>query len=60
VSLTGLPVEDIPIVEGAVGARCTHLWTIDRRHFDRPYGAAVEGVCIVSSILLADELREAG
>jgi len=60
VSLIGLPAEDVPILAGAVGARCTHLWTSDKRRFGRLCGAIVEGVRIVSSILLADELLEVG
>ena len=51
-----LPQEDIPILAGAIGSQCTHLWTSDKRHFGKWYGRAVAGVEIVSSIMLANEL----
>lgn len=53
-----LPNEDIPIVAGAVGSGCSHLWTSDRRHFGRYYGKQLHGVRVVSSIMLADLLRD--
>ena len=51
-----LPEEDQPILSGAIGARCTHLWTSDRRHFGRFYGRQLQGVLVASSTMLADEL----
>ena len=51
--------KDKPILAGAVGAVCTHLWTSDRVHFSALYGTRVHGVAIVSSIQLADELQRA-
>lgn len=51
-----LPQEDIPIVAGASGSGCSHLWTSDRRHFGRYYGKKIGGVLVVSSIMLADLL----
>ena len=54
-----LPQEDIPVVAGASGSGCSHLWTSDRRHFGRYYGKKIGGVLVVSSIMLADLLNEA-
>ena len=55
-----LPDQDVPILAGAVGAKCTHLWTSDKRHFGRFYGKRVHGVHVVSSIMLANELMKQG
>lgn len=52
-----LPDKDQPILAGAVGARCTHLWTSDRTHFGGLYGRMVSGVKIVSSVMLAEEIQ---
>ncbi|MBN1309048.1 MAG: hypothetical protein JXA18_14080 [Chitinispirillaceae bacterium] len=57
---TDLPSQDIPILAGAIGAGCTHLWTGDKRHFGRFYGKTLQCVRIVSGILLADLLFAAG
>jgi hypothetical protein len=51
-----LPHHDVPILAGAVGAGCTHIWTSDKKHFGRWYGRQVQGVIVVSSTLLADIL----
>ncbi len=53
-----LPEEDIPIVAGALGSGCSHLWTSDRRHFGQYYGRKIGGMLVVSSIMLADLLDE--
>lgn len=53
-----LPDEDMPILAGAVGSGCTHLWTSDRRHFGRLYGRSVRGCLSVSSVMLADLLAD--
>ena len=53
---TDLPPCDVPILAGALGSRCTHLWTSDKKHFGRYYGKDLAGVRVVSSVLLADEL----
>lgn len=55
-----LPDKDRPILGAAVGAACTHLWTSDRQHFGRFYGKTIHGVLVVSSIMLAEELRAKG
>jgi uncharacterized protein len=60
VSTNVLPEQDIPILAGALGSRCSHLWTGDKRHFGRWYGKKLNGVAVVSSILLADILLEKG
>lgn len=52
-----LPEKDLPIVAGAIGARCTHLWTSDRTHFGALYGQTLAGVRVVSSIMLAAEVH---
>lgn len=52
--------KDKPILAGAVGAACTHLWTSDRLHFGAWYGTSLHGVTIVSSIQLANTLQKAG
>ena len=51
-----LTQEDLPVVAGAVGSGCSHLWTSDRRHFGRYYGKEIGGVRVVSSVMLADLL----
>jgi len=51
-----LPEKDLPVMGGAVAARCTYLWTSDRRHFGALYGKAVSGTVVVSSTMLADAL----
>jgi len=48
--------EDIAVLGGAVGSRCTHFWTGDKRHFNKLYGKTVEGVMIVNGIRLVDML----
>jgi hypothetical protein len=56
VSGIDVPEEDMPILAGAIGSRCTHLWTSDRRHFGALYGTCIGGVHVVSSVMLAEEL----
>ncbi len=58
--LVDLPEEDVPVLAAAVGARCTHLWTSDKRHFGQFYGKLIRGVKVVSSIMLLEELMELG
>ena len=55
-----LPQHDQPIPAGAVGSRCTHLWTGDKKHFGAWFGTKLYGVTVVSSIMLADLLIEGG
>lgn len=52
--------KDKPILAGAIGEGCTHLWTGDRLHFGSFYGKRVHGVLVVSSCQLADELEKMG
>lgn len=52
-----LPEKDKPVLAGAVGSRCTHLWTSDRLHFGSLYGKVVHGVRVVSSLMLAEDLN---
>lgn len=59
-TLPSVPDEDKPVLAGAIGARCTHLWTSDRRHFGSWYGRTVHGVRMVSSVQMANELIKLG
>jgi len=52
-----LAEKDVPILAGAIGPNCTHLWTSDREHFGTHYGKSIHGVLILSSIQIADQLR---
>jgi len=36
--------KDMPILPAAVKARCTHLLTGDKRHFEALYGRNIQGV----------------
>jgi predicted nucleic acid-binding protein len=45
--------KDEPILAGAIGARCTHLWTGDKAHFGAFYGRKICGVTVISSFHLA-------
>ena len=58
----GVEVEekDKPILAGAIGEGCTHLWTGDRLHFGAFYGKRVHGVFVVSSVQLAGEIGAIG
>ena len=49
--------KDKPVLAGAIGAECTHLWTSDRLHLGALYGKTLHGVTVVSSIQLADALQ---
>lgn len=51
-----VPPKDQPILGGAVGAGCTHLWTGDKQHFGTPYGRAISGTRIVSGRQITEEL----
>jgi len=44
--------KDTPILAGAIGAKCTHLWTGDKAHFGMFYGKKICGVTVVSTVLL--------
>ncbi len=48
--------KDKPVLAGAIGSGCTHLWTSDRRHFGQLYGKTIHGVVIISSVQLAVSL----
>ncbi|MEI6422897.1 MAG: PIN domain-containing protein [Lentisphaerota bacterium] len=56
IQIPSLPDKDIPVISGAVGSKCTHLWTGDKKHFSNLYGKTVYSVKVVSSIMLAEEL----
>jgi hypothetical protein len=57
---SGLPAQDIPVLCGAIGSRCTHLWTGDKQHFGKWYGKIVHGVTVISSRMLVDYLAKKG
>jgi len=50
--------KDKPILAGAIGTGCTHLWTGDKAHFGKYYGRKIHGVMIVSNILLNELLLD--
>lgn len=49
--------KDKPVIAGAIGAGCTHLWTSDCRHFGPLYGKTIHGVLIATSIQIAAALE---
>jgi len=49
--------KDKPVLAGAMGSGCTHLWTSDRRHFGPLYGKTIHDVKITSSIQLVAMLE---
>ena len=51
--------KDKPVIAGAIGGACTHLWTSDRLHFGHLFGKTVHGVAVVSSLQLVDLLGSA-
>ena len=55
-SSVSLPANDQPILGAAICARCTHLLTGDKRHFGHLFRTTVEGLRIVTPLLLAKEL----
>ena len=48
--------KDKPILAGAIGARCTHLWTGDKAHFGQFYGRTIHGVKVISGHQLLELL----
>jgi hypothetical protein len=55
-----LPDDDEPVLGGAVAARCSHLWTGDKRHFGHLYMKTVRGTLVVPATALADEMIRKG
>ena len=55
-----LKEKDQPILSGAIAGRATHLMTGDQTDFGHLFGKSVEGVKVVSSKMLAEELVELG
>jgi len=55
-----LPDDDQPVLGGAVAARCSHLWTGDKRHFGHLYKKTISGTLVVPATVLADELNRKG
>jgi hypothetical protein len=56
IQIPSLPEKDIPVIGGAAGSKCTHLWTGDKKHFSKLYGKTIHGVRIVSNTMLAEEI----
>jgi hypothetical protein len=52
-----LPQKDLPILGGAIAGRASHLLTGDEKDFGKFWGKMVQGVKIVSSRMLVQELR---
>ena len=52
-----LPLKDMPILGGAIAGHATHLLTGDEKDFGKYWGKMVQGVKIVSSRMLVQELR---
>ena len=44
----GLPDKDLPILLGAIGAKATHLLTVDKKHFGSLYGQTLDGVLVTT------------
>jgi predicted nucleic acid-binding protein len=55
-----LSKEDIAVLGGAVGSRCTHFWTGDKSHFGKFYGKTIKGLVIINGIRLVDMLIRLG
>ena len=51
-----LPRKDQPVLGGAIGACCTHLWTGDKRHFGPLYGRVISGTRVVSGPMIVADL----
>jgi predicted nucleic acid-binding protein len=58
--IKNLPEHDVPVLAGAIGSKCTFLWTSDKRHFGKLYGKMVHEVTVISSEMLVDILIEMG
>jgi len=52
-----LSAKDIPILGGAIAGQATHLLTGDKRDFGVYFGKTIQGVKIVSPIMLVKELK---
>jgi hypothetical protein len=52
-----LDPQDTPIMLAAIAGTCTHLLTSDKKHFWKYYGTTVQGVRVVSSVMLAEIIQ---
>jgi predicted nucleic acid-binding protein len=53
---TGLAAKDRPILATAIAHRCDCLVTGDKRHFSHLFGTVVEGVKVVTPLMIAQSL----
>jgi len=56
----GLPAKDQPVLAAAIAARAHRLVTGDRTHFGPLFGQTIQGVKIVSTRMMAEEMQANG
>ena len=58
VRVAGLAEKDLPVLQAALAAGCSHLVTGDQKHFGRWMGKVLRGVKVVSPRQLAEGLDD--
>lgn len=53
----GLPAKDQPVLAAAIASRADRLVTGDRTHFGPLFGQSIQGVKILSTQMMADEMQ---
>jgi predicted nucleic acid-binding protein len=56
----GLPAKDQPVLAAAIAARADRLVTGDRAHFGPLFGQTIQGVRILSTRMMAEEMQANG
>ena len=56
----GLPAKDQPVLAAAIAARANRLVTGDRAHFGSLFGQTIQGVRILSTRMMAEEMQANG
>jgi uncharacterized protein len=56
----GLPGKDQPVLAAAIAARADRLATGDRTHFGPLFGRTIQGVRILSTRMMAEEMQDNG
>jgi len=56
----GLPAKDQPVLAAAIAARADRLVTGDRTHFGPLFGKAIQGVRVLSTQMMAEEMQANG
>jgi hypothetical protein len=56
----GLPAKDQPVLAAAIAARAIRLVTGDRAHFGPLFGQTLQGVKILSTRMMAEEMQASG